>query len=180
MEAVQIFMRNRRLRKTRSPMFSRLVYTVILLLVIVSIAVCGRGDKAGSAAAPELLIPIGARMVGLSGSSVSMISGAEALFWNPAGVSRSAKPTNGIVSHMNYLADIRVDYIALTHTIGDLGAIGFSAKTILFGSIPITTEDSPDGTGDFASPSYYVFTGGFSREMTDHISFGFNGPYTIG
>ena len=81
------------------------------------------------------------------------------MYWNPAGIARSGEGTRVLFSHMNYLADIKVEYLALTHPLGDLATVGLSVKSLSFGEIPITTEDYPDGTGAFATPSYVTVGG---------------------
>jgi hypothetical protein len=139
----------------------------------------GRGDLAGTAAGSELLIPIGARSIALGGSSLSTVDGLEAIYWNPSGLAYSSSNVDLMASHMSYLADIGVDYAAVGTGMGDLGRVAISAKTLSFGQIPITTEDQPDGTGQYASPSYSVIGATVARAITDHIAFGINVNYVV-
>jgi len=151
--------------------------TIVILAAICflfNVSFAGRGDKTGTASAPELLIPVGARSIGLGTSSLAVVDGLEALYWNPAGMVRTTGTTDVLFSHMEYLADIGVDYLALSTSMGDLGRIGFSIKSISIGDIPVTTEDQPDGTGEIASPTFLVAGGAFARRITDRISFGFS------
>ena len=163
-----------RTRINRKSVLSRALVALALLSLVVSvIAVAGRGDKSGTAAAQELLIPIGAREIALGGSTMADVAGIDALYWNPAGLVRSEDQTNVMFSHMSYLADIAVDYGALSTTIPDIASFGVSVTSLSFGKIPVTTEDYPDGTGETASPSFVILGGAVSRLVTDHISFGF-------
>jgi len=75
-------------------------------------------NRAGTAAAMELLIPVGARDMALGGASVATTSGLAALHWNPAGLSRAAHSAELMVSSMSYIADIRVNYIAASAKFG--------------------------------------------------------------
>ncbi len=153
---------------------------LMLRMVMVCIAVAsacgaafgGRGDKAGASAAAELLIPVGPRFIALGGSSLSTASGIDALYWNPAGLARSPHSANAMFSHMDYIADIGVEYLALSNSFPGFGTIGFSLKALSFGDIPITTEDQPDGTGEIASPTFVTIGATYSRQLADRIAFG--------
>lgn len=151
------------------------VIAVGLLAVLVLAsqnAVAGRGDKAGTSAAPELLIPVGARDIALGGASVATSTGVEAIYWNPAGLSRSSFSSEAMFSHMSYIADIGVEYVALGANFG-FGSIGFTLKSLSIGTIAITDEDNPDGTGETFVPTYFTLGLTYSRLLTDRISVGF-------
>lgn len=148
-----------------------LVIGLILHLAVVA-AWAGRPDKAGASAAPELLIPVGARSIALAGSSLAIADGIESIFWNPAGLSRTTHGSNAMFTHMNYIADIGVEYLAVSTAFSGFGTIGISLKSLSFGDIPITTEDQPDGTGEIASPTFFVVGATYSRQLTDRIGIG--------
>jgi len=150
----------------------RIAMLFVLVISLGSIAVAGRGDKAGASAAAELLIPVGPRFIALGGSSLATASGIDALYWNPAGLARSPHGANAMFSHMDYIADIGVEYLALSNTFPGFGTIGFSLKALSFGDIMITTEDQPDGTGEIASPTFVTIGGTFSRQLADRIAVG--------
>ena len=132
----------------------------------------GRGDKSGTSAAPELLIPVGGRGIALGGSSLAIAMGIDAIYWNPAGLSRSKYKTEAMFSHMSYIADIGVEYVAVGSTFEGFGTIGLSLKTLSFGDFEITTEDNPDGTGQTFSPTFVTMGLTYSRLLTDRISVG--------
>jgi hypothetical protein len=143
-----------------------------ILLCGMDSAYAGRGDKSGTAAAPELLIPVGARSIAFGGASLATAAGAEAIYWNPAGLARLEGGTDVMFSHMSYLADIGVEYGALCTRLGSTGFLGLSIKSLSVGEIPITTEDQPDGTGGTASPTFLIIGGTFSRQVSDRIYVG--------
>ncbi len=147
-------------------------FFLIAILGIPLAAYGGRGDKAGTASGMELLIPVGARSIALGGSPVALVSGAEAIYWNPAGIVRENRDGDAIVSHMVYLADIGVDYAALSRALGDFGRIALSVKALSVGDINVTTEDQPDGTGETTSPTFIVAGGTFARHISDRIAVG--------
>ncbi len=145
-----------------------------LLIVLVSqTSIAGRADKSGTAAAPQLLIPVGPRMIALGGTSISTVSGIEALYWNPAGVTKSNHESNATFSHLSYLADIGVDYLAVSSAFEGFGTIGLSIKSISFGDIRVTTEEQPDGTGELTSPTFFTLGLTFAKQLADRVSVGF-------
>lgn len=151
-----------------------------LVLVIVLVASCtfdsfaGSPNRRGTAAATELLIPIGSAGIGLSGSTLAMASGLDAIHWNPAGLARSSSSAEVMFSSLSYFADIGVNYFAVSGNLEDFGVIGASLKTLSFGDIEITTIDKPEGTGITYSPTYMTIGLTFARRMTDRIFFGTN------
>jgi hypothetical protein len=159
---------------------ARIKRTVLLLtgsiLLSITVLVAGRPDKAGSAAATELLIPVGARSIATGCSSIALVSGIEAMYWNPAGLARTPG-TSVMFSHMNYFADMKLEYAAFSAQLGDLGYIGFSVKSLNVGEIKITTENQPDGTGELTSPVFLVVGGTYARSLTDRISVGVTTHY---
>lgn len=144
------------------------------LLVGVSQADAGSGRRKGTSGAQELLIPLGARGIGFAGAYASGIQGVEALYWNPAGVAAIPGSAEAMFSHMNYLADIKVEYAGVAAKLGEFGSLGFSIQTMNFGDIVITTNSFPDGTGETYSPNFMTLALNFSRMMTDRIAFGVN------
>lgn len=152
---------------------STTIWVLLLgLLVGFTQADAGSGRRKGTSGAQELLIPLGARGIGLAGSYVSGIQGVEALYWNPAGAANIANSAEAMFAHMNYLADIKVEYAGVAAKLGEFGTLGFSIQTINFGDIIITTNDFPDGTGETYSPNFMTLGLNFSKMMTDRIAFG--------
>ena len=137
-----------------------------------TVAFAGGETRVGTNAAAELTIPVGARDLALGGSSIATTSGIDAIFWNPAGLARSKYGANAMFSHMSYIADIGVEYVAVSAAFEGLGSLGISLKTLSIGNIDITTEDSPDGTGEVMSPTMVNLGLTYSKLLTDRISVG--------
>lgn len=143
------------------------------LLLLMSVDVyAGSRDRAGTATATELLIPVGARDLALGGANIAMTSGIEAIYWNPAGLSRSRYSATAMFSHMEYIADIGVEYAAVAGNFGGIGHIGLSLKALSLGDIIVTTEDAPDGTGEEITPTFITLGLTYSKLLTDRISVG--------
>ncbi|HDS00487.1 MAG TPA: hypothetical protein ENO07_00575, partial [candidate division Zixibacteria bacterium] len=93
-------------------------------MLLCSAALYAGGDeRIGTSGAQELRIPVGSRMSALAGAGVAEAVGAEALYWNPAGVAYY-DGTEVMFTHLQYFADIDVNYFAATTAIEDFGSIG--------------------------------------------------------
>lgn len=149
-----------------------------LVLLVASLIIshpgqAGRGDKAGTSAAPWLLIPVGGRDMAMGGSTVAASYGIEAVYYNPAGLAWSKKQSEAIFSHMNYIADVGVDYVGVSSTFAGFGTLAITIKSLSIGDIAVTTETSPDGTGETFTPRYSNVGLTYASAFTDRISVGF-------
>ncbi len=81
--------------------------------VLVSALTAGTVRSQGTAGASQLLIPVGAETVALSGTNVGTVSGIDALFTNVAGLARHNSGLQGTVSTTSYIADIDVTYAGM-------------------------------------------------------------------
>lgn len=157
----------------------KLCISTILLVLGVGAADADGYDRAGTAAAPELLIPVGARDMALGGAAIATTSGLEALHWNPAGLSKSEANAGILFSTMSYLAATRINYLATGAHFKSVGSLALNIKALSFGEIPVTTEANPDGTGATFSPTFFTLGLTFARELTDRIAIGFTGHYVV-
>jgi hypothetical protein len=147
---------------------------VVLLLFFVGNAFASGGKRNGTAGAQELLIPVSARGLALSGAYVAGMEGLDAIFYNPAGVGVSPNSADAMFSYMNYIADIGFSFAAVAAHMEGFGTLGFSVRTFDFGDIPITTETNPYGTGATFSPTYVTTGITYSNALTDRIRVGTN------
>ena len=129
--------------------------------------------RIGTAAGTELLIPVGARDLAMGGASIATTMGTDAIYWNPAGLGRIEAAAEGHFSTMSYIGGIQVNYGAVAVDFGGFGAVGVSIKSLDFGSIPLTTNDDPEGRfGRTFSPAFIVFGVSYARAFTDAITAG--------
>ncbi len=152
---------------------------IILILLVVmfaaSISYAGPRKKYGTSAAPELLIPVGSVGTSLLGSNMSYISGVDAMYWNPAGLANiTSRNAEAMFSHVNYFADMKLEYVTVAAKLGNLGVLGAGIKAFNIGEIEQTTEIAPEGTGTIFKPTYITANLSFARQMTDRIRFGTN------
>lgn len=143
-----------------------------VLMLGAGLAWAGSSGRTGTSGAPELRLAVGARSVALSNSDLSMVGGAEALFYNPSGIVATPNKSELLFSHTQYIADMRVNYVGVVQSMGDLGSIGVSAKVLSVGEIVRTTEQAPDGAGDTYSPTFSTIGLTYGKAMTDRVNFG--------
>ena len=148
-------------------------FIIIVLLLAASDLYAGGGRRNGSSGASELLVPVGARGIALGGSTLANSYGLEALFWNPANIARVGDySTNVLISHMEHIADIGVEYGAISTDIESFGSLAFSIKSLSIGDIAVTTVQNPDGTGALFSPTFLTMGLTYARMLSDRIAVG--------
>ena len=154
---------------------NKLVIAIFLLLFVTFDVFAAGGNRTGTGGAAQLLIPVGARGIALGGANLAGTTGIDALYWNPAGVAISNHNVDVTFSHMNYIADIGVEYGAVAAKIEGLGTFALAIKNLSIGEIPVTTTSNPDGTGATFSPQMMTAGITFSRALTENISVGVTG-----
>lgn len=153
--------------------FFNVSVVLCLALVFAVSSLQSQNRRTGTAAATELLIPVGGRDLAMGGASLATTSGIDAMYWNPAGLGRMKTSAEGMFSNMTYIADIGVSYGAVAGSFGEFGVLGLSVKSLDFGDIPLTTEDDPENESNrFFSPTFVTVGLSYSRSITDAISFG--------
>ncbi|MDP2362591.1 MAG: PorV/PorQ family protein [Ignavibacteria bacterium] len=149
------------------------VIFILLILGFSGIETFGGGqNRAGTAGAPELRIPVGARYLAMVGSPIASVTGLEAIYWNPAGLDFSTNAANALFSYRSYIADMSVNFAAVSGRLGDLGTVGLSFRSLNIGEINVTTMEQPDGTGQLINPNYFILGLTYSKQLTDRISIG--------
>jgi hypothetical protein len=155
----------------------RILVVLTVILLGVNSAFAGGGTRNGTGGATELIIPIGAQGIALSGSNIATTNGLDALYWNPAGIASMANSVTAEFSHMNYIADIGVEYGAVGINFEGFGIIALDVKSLNIGNIPVTTNDQPDGTGQTFTPQFLVAGATYAKQLTDRISIGLTFHY---
>lgn len=153
------------------------IYLKLFLLILAASTVFADGGvRNGTGAAAQLLIPVGARGIAMSGSSVAGSSGLEALYWNPANLAVEGG-TNVMFSQMTYIADIGVTYFGASTNLEGFGSLALSLKSLSMNDINVTTVEDPDGTGQTFKPTFLILGLSYSRLLSDRISVGLTVNY---
>ena len=80
--------------------------SIVILTLCVGMLQAGDEARLGTTAGSQLLIPTGARSLGMGGL-LSDVAGSEAIFWNPAGITYGTG-NEVMFNNMSWLADIDV------------------------------------------------------------------------
>ena len=153
-------------------MFKQIILLFAALALVAPEARAGDKSRIGTSAAQELRIPIGSRGTALGGAILAHVSGAEALQWNPSGLVFGTHKREVVFSYLDYIADMNLNYFALTTRLRDDISVGISARVFSVGDIVVTTEESPEGTGEVLSPKFSCVAFTYSQLLTDRVSFG--------
>lgn len=153
---------------------THILAAIVVLLALFVDVFAGGGKRNGTGGAQELLIPVGARGLALSGAYTSGITGLDAIFYNPAGLGAAGGSAEAMFSYMNYIADINFTYAAAAFHMEGFGSVGLSVRSLDFGEIPYTTVENPYGTGATFSPTFVIFGVTYSNALTDRIRVGLN------
>ena len=134
------------------------------------------GQRVGTSAAQFLKIGIGARALGMGESFVAIANDAEALYWNPAGISQFDK-TSVFFSHTQWVVDINLEYAGIVYHIDQINSFGAAVTYLHTDEMKETTELQPFGTGRFFNYSDFLVSLTYARNMTDKFSFGISVKY---
>lgn len=156
----------------RSAFRNTSVLVIFALVFGCAEAFAGGGNRLGTAGADQLLVPVGARGVALGSSYLAGITGVDAIYYNPAGLSGSPLATEVMFSQMTAFDNDGMSYLALGANFEGFGSIGLSLKSFSFAEIPITDERNPDGTGGVFNPTVFNIGLTYSRALTDRIRAG--------
>ncbi len=155
-----------------------IAFASLVLFLGLSPVYGGDPARTGTAGGEQLLVPVGARDLAMGGSNVAFSSGLDAIYWNPAGLSKMNSTAAGVFSTMQIFNDIDVNYLALGLKAGKLGMIGVSIKSFDVGDIAETTLDDIEGaSGATFSPTFVTGALTYSRQLTDVIQVGVTGKF---
>jgi len=134
------------------------------------------GQRRGTSTAQFLKIGIGSRALGMGESYVALANDAEALYWNPAGISQYSK--NSIFfSHTEWLVEVQLEYAGLVYHIDPVNSVGLAVTFLHTDEMKETTELQPFGTGRYFNFSDFLISLTYARNMTDKFSFGLSAKY---
>jgi hypothetical protein len=137
-------------------------------------------SRVGTAAATFLTIGTGARANALGHAYTASATGAEALFWNPAGASRSydlQHRASLAFSHATWLVDIDYNAFGLVIPVTRSGVLGLSLAQMDYGRMDVRTVTLPEGTGETFGATDMVIGLSYAQPLTDRFYIGGTGKY---
>ena len=87
-------------------MFKKILYSLFVGVLALSLSAdifAGGGKRNGTSGAEELLLPVSARGLAMGGAYLSGLTGIDAIFYNPAGLTVSDKSAEAMFSYMSYI-----------------------------------------------------------------------------
>jgi len=168
---------------------TRALMTVLLLTVFVGQT---QAQKVGTTSMQFLKVMPTARAAAMGDAFVSLASGADASFWNPAGLARieDHQMTSTLTT---WIFDTKLIALAYDLPMGTWGNVGIQFQYVDYGTIQETRADlpdlviSPNGdrfynsglTGRSFTPYAYMVGFSYARAITDKFSTGVTVKYAM-
>jgi hypothetical protein len=158
--------------RSRKVLYKKLLFIIILTGMLLPGNAFGQGvTKTGTTAANFLSVGIGPRAISMGGAYSSISNDASSIYWNPAGIAYSDQ-FQAIFTYDALFAGINLDYFGLILPAGAIGNFAVSVTAVNFGSMQVTTENQPEGTGESFTPGSYAFGISYARTITEDFIVG--------
>ncbi len=143
-------------------------------------------QKVGTSSLQFLKVMPTARATAMGDAFVTLASGADAVFWNPAGLA-SAQSHQLSTTLTLWLFDTYQSALGYALPLGDAGTLGFQFQFVSYGAIEETRVDqlqfvgtpgnlvyNPGLTGSTFTPTTFLAGVSFARQLTANFSTGVN------
>ena len=161
----------------------KIIIPILALLLVVNVRPCeGALKKLGQAGLKFLAVDLAARPAAMGGAFVTISSGADAMFYNPAGLAEMQQfRWDVFATRTNWIADISYNAGALAKNLGNLGTIGINFIGTDYGDDIIgtrvaSTEEGYIETGTLDIGAYTVGVS-YARSLTNKFKFGLQIKY---
>ncbi|MBC7383754.1 MAG: PorV/PorQ family protein [Bacteroidia bacterium] len=135
-------------------------------------------SRTGGSGMQFLKIHHDARSTGMAGAVVGITNDVSALFWNPAGITKTdTGKVNFMLSHTRYYANTQVNFAGAVIKAGKLSYLGMQVLSLNYGDLEETTEFQPYGTGRNVNLSNVLVGLTYAKILTDNFSFGITGKW---
>ncbi|PAP75874.1 PorV/PorQ family protein [Rubrivirga marina] len=164
----------------------RSLLRLVALAALVAASGPAHAQKVGTTSFQFLKVMPTARATAMGDAYGSLAQGAEALFWNPAGVAHTTGHAL-TATHIPYLVDTRISSAGYATSLGGFGQVGIQLQAVDYGDIAETRTDqlgfnadgtyNPGLTGSSYSPSAFAAGVTYARSLTDRFSTGITAKY---
>ena len=145
--------------------------TIILVLSNLAHSENEAVTKVATCAANWLKIENGVRGISMGGSQVASGRGMTGVHYNPAALA-FIKGSEVFYSKSYYLADISHNTLAYGTRLSPTDYFGLHLFYLNSGSMAVTTEEEPDGTGEFFQVMNLSLRLTYARQLTDRLRVG--------
>jgi hypothetical protein len=146
-------------------------HLVLAALAMLAAAPALAQTKTGTSMGQFLLIEPAARTAAMGGAGVSLSTGLDGVYFNPATIAQVDRYA-GTFTHSSWLADITYDYVAASIPVGKWGCAYAAVTSLNSGAIDVRTVSQPQGTGEQYTVSDVGIGLGYGRQITDRFSAG--------
>lgn len=142
---------------------------LIAICAVFTAALPCRGfDKVGTTAAQFLQIGVGGRIPAMGGAGVAMVEGADALYWNPAGILKN-RGFSLRVYDASWFADLKHQFVGVTVPVGGNGMVGFQAVSLGGDEFEQTTMTFQEGNGVMVEYRDIALGVTYAHRLTDRF-----------
>jgi len=152
---------------------------IIVALFVAPIAAQSGGEESrvGTTAAPFLTLGVGAKGHALGHANSINVSGAESIFWNPAGMAvqnTGDSYSSSFISITEYFADVDIYGAGIVVPIGENEgqSLGIGLHFVDYGRMDVTTVELQDGTGATFGAHDLSIGVSYAQKLTDSFHFG--------
>jgi hypothetical protein len=163
--------------------------TLFFLIFLSGFSFSTFAQKVGTTSLQFLKVMPTARATAMGDAFVTLATGSDAMFWNPAGLSRGSSQEIS-TSLTFWLFDTKQIAWAYALPVGDFGSLGLQLQYVSFGEIEETRVDqlgrfgsgtnlyyNPGSTGRTFSPKSYLIGITYARNLTSKFSTGITIKY---
>ncbi len=159
-------------------------FIVILITLLINVSIYSQ-NKVGTTSFQFLEVNTSARGTALGDSYGSVVDNSEAVFWNPAALTR-VPDMDVSLGYTKWFLDINHYSFAAAYTPGRWGSLGLQFMYTNIGDIEVTSVDAlgfigdtynPGLTGQVIRPYQYVVGLSYAKDLTDKFAFGLTAKY---
>lgn len=164
----------------------RASYLLLSLAVLLSVVTTVQGQKVGSTSMQFLKVMPSARATALGEAYSAWAAGADAVFWNPAGVALMTGQQASL-TYIRWIFDTQQGALSYAINVDGIGAIGAQLQFVDFGAIeearwePPFNQSSeyPGLTGATFRPYAYLVGLTYAARITDKFSTGLTAKHAF-
>lgn len=150
--------------------------TICTCLVFFGYSTSVPQSKISTTAAQFLGVSVGARALGMGGTSVASAFDVSSIYYNPGAFSQVHR-SQVLVSTTDWLVGSKFRWLGTMIDVDGTNAVGLSVTQLAYGEEMVTTEESPEGTGERWSAQDLAVALSYSRNLTDRFSIGGTAKY---